>query len=348
MIDPRYHLDRKKIALYLLFVLAGLTGCITSGRTGPNPVIREYPGYAILASKDKRLGDELGKLPEIQDGLSSSDKKALDRLSQYYQKHRVRFVKVFEEMMKVGLADHRRYCSPLQALYWLFEDNKLNDIEAVFGQYNIRKLLDRSWRPITSLPDKKILDLIDLIKDERLKRQYLKYVENGVTQSSKKTLHLFYTNEPYKFSSSAKQIVNSKRWDSFESVVDRISSPFLLHYYINNMGFQYREKVGPVRSPKEVFLSKRADAADMANFGHYVLSRAGYETFGRRVYHPFSDGHVGLGMETEEGGYMLVVDFRRNSKNINWGVFKSIEKLEEILGYPRKYPSKEPYLFEHE
>jgi hypothetical protein len=74
------------------------------------------------------LAQEIGKLPEIQDGISDSEAIALEKLCDLYMKNPENFNKTFEKMYQVGKPEVRRYCSPLQAVYWLIMDGKTDAI----------------------------------------------------------------------------------------------------------------------------------------------------------------------------------------------------------------------------
>jgi hypothetical protein len=70
------------------------------------------------------LARELGKLPELQDGVDQDDLEALRVIRTVYRENPKEFDAAFAEMYKVGKPEVRRYCSPLQALYWLAEDGR--------------------------------------------------------------------------------------------------------------------------------------------------------------------------------------------------------------------------------
>jgi len=108
----------------LLFaVIAYLSGCAT---TIPNiPFAGPYPQcFNELSAKNPLLANELAKLPESQDGISNDENKALGKLVTLYNKNQGAFDKAFQEMYQIGKPEVRKYCSPLQAFYWLIEDDK--------------------------------------------------------------------------------------------------------------------------------------------------------------------------------------------------------------------------------
>ena len=57
------------------------------------------------------------------------------------------FRRVFSsyQSFRVGVPEVRRYCSPLQALYWMAEDGKHEEMDAIIDNYNLTDLLIWSW-----------------------------------------------------------------------------------------------------------------------------------------------------------------------------------------------------------
>ena len=109
---------------FIAFTIA-ITGCTTT--TKPNtPAQFNMPVLDNLAEKNPLLVEELKKLPEIKEGISSSDRAALTNLAEIYNQAPEVFDKAFEQMYQVGIPEVRKYCSPLQAVYWLALDDELN------------------------------------------------------------------------------------------------------------------------------------------------------------------------------------------------------------------------------
>jgi len=123
---------------------AFLYGCATA--TTPNSPYRG-PGYpsnfSHLALRNPLLAMELGKIPELTDGISVKEKKALATIAKIYQEEPIGFDSAFTRLYKIGLPEVRKYCSPLQAIFWLAEDGEL---DKEFIHYSLRELLDKSWK----------------------------------------------------------------------------------------------------------------------------------------------------------------------------------------------------------
>jgi hypothetical protein len=152
---PRYSLpkgvtfamnaSRRYFHKYLstMLLLAAVTGC--SVPTEPNkPYSGLYPAtFSNLAHKNPLLAQELGKLPEIQAGISQKDSMALGRICMLYNQNQKNFDTAFDRMYNVGYPNIRKYCSPLQALYWLALEDRLNCID--ISNYSLIGLLNEAW-----------------------------------------------------------------------------------------------------------------------------------------------------------------------------------------------------------
>ena len=87
------------------------------------------------------LADELAKLPEIRKLRTESSRLALSNLLKIYRFAPGEFDQMFNAMDKIGIPACRKYCSPLQALLWLIQDEKLSASGMLFG-LEIEKITD--------------------------------------------------------------------------------------------------------------------------------------------------------------------------------------------------------------
>jgi len=137
------------LSFIIIFVFPFLfSSCASFGSTKPNIPYAGNPSPAILNELDQKnplLVQELGKLPELQDGISSEEASNIEQLNGFYFQNQVAFDKIFYEMCQVGLSEYRKYCSPLQALYWLVEDGKIDALHAQTDDYSLENLLYVSW-----------------------------------------------------------------------------------------------------------------------------------------------------------------------------------------------------------
>ena len=105
---------------WLVLILAALTGCATVAPTRPNsPFQGPYPqSVEKLRKENSLLATELGKLPDIQDGITAPEAEALERLAETYSANPDIFDAAFDIMYQVGIPEVRKYCTLLEACFW--------------------------------------------------------------------------------------------------------------------------------------------------------------------------------------------------------------------------------------
>jgi len=108
-----------------------------------------------LAEKNRLLATELGKLPELQNGVTVRERQALEKSLEIYEKCQDKFNEAFETMFTVGKPEARKHCSPLQAIYWLIEDGRTSEAIDLINNYNLKRLLDLAWGNETELAQTK-------------------------------------------------------------------------------------------------------------------------------------------------------------------------------------------------
>ena len=119
-----------------------LIGCVTaSGPTKPNITYSgPYPErFSIIQQANPVLATELGKLPEIQDGIDAADEKALNTIVDLYQGNRTKFDQMFTEMYEEGRPEVRKYNSPLQAFYWILSDYDESYAKKLISKYSSKE-----------------------------------------------------------------------------------------------------------------------------------------------------------------------------------------------------------------
>ena len=331
--------------IYLLFVvIAYLSGCAT---TKPNtPFAGPYPQcFNELSAKNQLLANELAKLPEFQDGISNDENKALGKLVMLHNKSTSSFNKAFNEMYKTGLPDVRKYCSPLQAFFWLAEDGKIKLINEILESYSIDRLLYKAWEQgikgdYLEISSDKIHEIAKNISGKEGT-----YVPDNVsTDVLKKIIIYNYFENPRIFTKNHKELMlkalNNKfnnRWNDFDTVIDRLNAPELLDYYINK-NFSYKKNWVNSHTPKNTFLHNWGDCDDLAVFGKYILRKAGYQANIRYVYWTSDNrGHVGVVTKLEDGHYFIVVDFGGMSRSIMTGPYTNITEVDKKLSLGHAY-----------
>ena len=130
-----------------MLLICIVAGCVTAKPTKPNVPFAGRPHPAVmdhLLNRNPLLVEELGKLPELQDGISESELQALKYLAGLYHSDSDVFDQAFNKMYQVGLPDIRKYCSPLQALFWIV----LRDPEQakqLIGSYRLTDMMVNAW-----------------------------------------------------------------------------------------------------------------------------------------------------------------------------------------------------------
>lgn len=330
---------RFKLVLKIILFIMLIGGCTTLSPTKPNePYQGPYPsGYDEFAKKNPLLAEELSKLPEINDGISENDSAALNTIFELYEKNQKAFDIAFRQMYKVGLPDKRKYCSPLQALYWLVIDEKYSDANEIISNYSLKKLLNAAWtmeKP--TMTNDEIHFVIANIKDKNLQNEYLALINDMDDASIQRMLFIDSKRASIAFRSEATKVINKYknakdlRWGSFDATV-RLNSPELVDYFLIN--FVHYGNSSGISSAKMVFKYKRADCTEAARFAKRVLKPAGYKVFGRKGRVTGIDGgpfHIGSGIITEDGKFVVVANFDLGGLS---GPYDTIEEVDHAFGF---------------
>jgi hypothetical protein len=303
---------------FLLMVLIVTVILFCGCASQPNiPYPGAYPAkFNELAQKNPLLSQELAKLPEIQDGISAPEAAALDTIVELYNNNPDVFDKAFDQMYQIGLPNVRKYCSPLQALFWLAIDGEEPErITNILVNFSLKELLAKAWEEFEMLfkTEKQIFEIINGITDENERKIYIDDLKDRNFERMQKFILMDFKRNPAIFSRPTRKKIKqairlskkTQRWKDFSLVIDRLNAPELLDFYINK-NIRY-EHIIPTfhRSPRSVINEKYGDCDDLAYFGKTVLTKAGYDVFGRIVGVGSIYCHIGLGIGLEDGSYLL-------------------------------------------
>ena len=271
----KFHCSWSLITVFIVF------SCATSPNTpynGPAPHALE-----VLSSKNSLLALELRKLPEIQDGISKRDESILNDLVKLYIDNPKSFDQAFDQMYKIGNPEIRKYCSPLQAFFWLAEDNDNKIMLEVIKNFSLQSLLNMSWNfyDSSTFSDNQIEGILNGIKEENMKIDYMarrKRLSQGMYNLE---LIKAYKKKKSAFTKGARSIFESamdQRWEDFDEVTDRLNAPELIDYYERKL-FRYVRWYNlpyyPVTS-RYVFTHNEGECVSITQFTIYCLKKAGY------------------------------------------------------------------------
>lgn len=322
-----------------------------------------------MAVLNPRLATELSKLPELRTFKTAGAGLALDNLLEIYRFAPRRFTRLFRHMDVEGLAHGRNYCTPLQALFWLIQDEKMSSTGMVLGldidtgrdntghcrphlvsgrdrprngpdpPYDLKKILDMAWNgEARSLLFTNVHTVIDQMRPGKTARDYADLKKRrtdlqltGYIMDDFATKNdLFHAGDR----EMIQQALDHSRWKLFYTVADRLNSPELVNYYINKQFF-FRKT--PSSGVYFTFRDKKAQCTDAAYFTRFMLDRAGYKTFMRSVKwdeDPWDGLHTGAGIILDNGDFLLVSNY--TGINALAGPFKTLESLDQKIGQGRK------------
>ena len=334
-----------KPRVYLLIIIfANLITCASCSTTRPNEAFTgNYPKHFdnILIS-NPLLAKEIGKLPEIQNGLTEKKVTALKILCDLYVNQNDSFNNAFDQMNKIGKPNVRKFCTPLQALFWLAEDEKLDEIASVLDDYNLERLLTSAWKENLALimPKSDMKYVIDNIRVEHQKDFYKKkwaekdygeiiyWLKSDYRSESNRSYKLFN----YKSKRLIKKIMKKKdpRWSEYNLVLERLNAPELVHFYLNTK-LHYVD-TGKTRGGYLLFETGEGCCIDAAYLAVQALKKAGYKTFMRHVMwieNTPSGGHCVSGIILDDGRYLIVSDFGLHRRNRMSGPYDSLEEVDK-------------------
>ncbi|MGQ9722798.1 MAG: transglutaminase-like domain-containing protein [Candidatus Jordarchaeum sp.] len=209
----------------------------------------------------------------------------------------------FDEMLKIGNPKYRRYCSPLQALFWLGESVDITGEENPIRNYSLEKLLGQAWIFGPEFTRQEAILILQTMKNKEFAKKLLEGSYNTrelnkILNIIKYDLNLFEDKKIFK----GKGI---NRWKDFREVTERLNSPELIDYY-ERANFSYVNLQGK-NNEYDVFSRKYGDCVGVSLFTEYCLRKAGYKAYIVRVVSPtgVSTGHRVCYFEVENKGYIM-------------------------------------------
>jgi hypothetical protein len=321
-----------------------------------------------LGKRNRLLADELAKLPEIRRFQSASASLALENLVAIYGFDPGRFDRMFEVLYPVGLPAYRKYCSPLQAVFWMIQDTHLPDAGALMGleiakttdeqglcrprltakgfsdgkcnpPATLKQTLDAAWHDETELiRPAAIREIIHRLQTRAEGEEYALLARRHSDRQLQNYILDDYLSKKEIFSTRDWAVIDmavqSSRWKTFYAVADRLNAPELIDHYINE-NFFFRKT--PANGVYFTFYEKKAQCTDAAYFARFMLDRAGYRTFMRSVKwdeDPWNGLHTGAGIICDDGSYLLVANY--TGINAITGPFATVGGLDHQLSCGRR------------
>jgi len=147
-----------------------------------------------LYQKNPELAVELGRIPEFADNdVNEMDLMGLDNFVQYYLNSTDPETESnFREILNIGKREYRKFCSPLQAVFWLAQRQRLTGENRLWKYFSLQGLLNQAW----DFTEKERWDNFDIVterlNDPRLIQYYLNmniqyFHTPGVTQHPEET-----------------------------------------------------------------------------------------------------------------------------------------------------------------
>ena len=254
-------------------------------RSSPNE--RASKLFEEIFKLDRDLAIELGRIPEFQDGINEREIYALESFIGYLDIIGDKEKKGLKEILDVGKREYRKFCSPLQALFWLAEKGSLGRGKNPLKEFSLERLLDQAWAFDIEYTNEELIEIIRNLKDEKRSQEIL-------IEHKDDTENLYPVVSSYRrFSERGsveeyflnKDIFKNKginRWVDFNMVVERLNSPKLVDYY-QRKNFVYGYRYDDRASAYHLFKEKRGHCVDFTEFAVLCLRKAGYKAYERIV-----------------------------------------------------------------
>ena len=271
---------------------------------------------------------ELAKLPELKRTISIKEVESLKNILTLYEIDPLAFNIAFDKMCKEGIPEIRKFCTPLQALFWLSGKAQFSKQNNPLLNYDLESFLNKAWgvQGVVLLEEdvKKILTKFVYVED---KKEIQSVLSKLSTDSS------IFRNKSFR------DDVRDK-WSNFEEVTERLNSPSLIFkyvkpnlYYPNALRQPRGSPTTPPTSPEQTFKSKTGNCGSQALFVNYCLKKAGYDSV--VIRYNCTVGFCGPNIGPEIGNnptpYHWTVAYKEG------GVIYELDAARHYIGGPKTY-----------
>ena len=116
---------------FAVSLFLGLVACQTTRSETPVAVNAPNPPFSGTLPEEftkafagnSWVTSEIGKLPELQDGISRYEEAALVQMARWCERRKKRCDELFTEMDKYGIPKVRKFNTPLQTFFWAMESH---------------------------------------------------------------------------------------------------------------------------------------------------------------------------------------------------------------------------------
>jgi hypothetical protein len=285
-VSLRAHSMLSTINSCVLLLSMALSGCGTISK--PNtPFAEPIDELNYIEKKNPLLAMEIRKLPDILDGLNNDERKALQRLSEIYAAQTSDFESAFAEMYKIGLPEHRKYCSPLQALLWIAMESSFSKEKNPIKPYALSNLLDEAWIFYPRFSPQLVEEIVATIRDPEIRKDF----EKDITEKYKHLDYRLRTRIEYFpelfpdwVLQKLKELKSNSPWGDYNEVLARLNSPALVDFYVKKQinysnYWEIPGYSGNIGNPHYVFKYKKGDCLYTSAFIVEALRRNGYSAW---------------------------------------------------------------------
>jgi len=222
---------------------------------------------AEIAEKNSLLALELAKLPEVKNNISRKQVESLKNILSLYEIDPVVFNKAFDQMYQEGIPEKRKFCTPLQALFWFSGKARFSKQHNPLLDYDLEILLNKAWGiEGIVLPEEDVKKILA----GRVYVEDIKEMKSVLSKLSKDT-------SIFRDSSYLQEI--KEKWSNLKEVTDRLNSPRLIFKYIKpNIYYPNSIRGSAPTSVEQTFKSRIGTCGSHALFVNYCLEKAGYES----------------------------------------------------------------------
>jgi hypothetical protein len=275
-----------------------MAGCGTSLKSNPlctpntpnTPIDRRLSAqFDCIKEKNPLVVQELFRLPELQDGISEKDLLALNKIGRLYTDYPEAFMAAFDQIYALGKPRIRKYCAPLQAVFWLAAKHADSYLKRVIVDFHMDTLLSSAWSINLdgSGFSQEELSVVAAYTGNAAIRAYVQQaLADGETgQAGRLVLNYYHYNKSVYYPQALDIIqkhIATEKWDDFGTVADRLNDPFLLLWWMKKnivYGWPGRPDMSGWKyfPPQHVLLTKTGECVSQSGFAAVVLKRNGYD-----------------------------------------------------------------------